>query len=803
MSGGLGTRLRPLTCDIPKPMVPIFNRPVMEYSVNLLRKHNIKDIAVTLYYLPNTIIDYFGDGKNHHVNIDYFVEDRPLGTGGSVRNTHGFIDSTIVVISGDAFTDVDLNRAIGFHRERGSKATLVLKKEPVPLEYGVVITDDAGRIIRFLEKPSWGEVFSDTINTGIYILEPEVFDYYDQGENFDFSKDLFPKLLEDNVPIYGYVTDEYWCDVGDINSYIQTHLDILSDESRLYLIGSEQGERVWIGEGTIIEKGAKLYPPLVIGENTTIKSNAIIGPYTVIGNNCFIDQGVSIKKSIIWDHVNIFKNSEIRKAIICDNVNIDQQSRVFEGAAIGSYSRISKNSTIKPKVKIWPYKVVEEDTTVAGNLIWEERVSKKLFGYRGVSGRLNETITPEVATKLGASFASVLKPGGTFVVNGDEHKTSSIVKNSIVSGIANTGGLVIDINNSTMPMCRFGVRFFKADGGIQIRMDDFDRTLVHIEFIDNMGANIDNSLEKKVENCFLQEDFKRCYENEIRDLINICNFSELYLKEGINQLENVDKTLSIKPKIVMSSPSKNILDLADRFLKSIGCQVKIVEYDKRVTIDTLRNIVLDEEAFLGILYSSDGEKMSLTDGFNLVEDDRYYMLTILLGFKTGSMKEAVVPYSFPRALEKLAKEYKGKTIYSKSNVSDLIKTLVDKNIDFQYILNFDSIWATGKIIDYLIGNDITMNKLIQDLPQYYYFKREIPCRWDDKGKVIRKLAEDRKDGIELKQGVRFIDEKGWVLIIPDEEKPKFNLYIEGYNEEYAEELWLEYDKKIRELLKKK
>jgi len=802
MSGGLGTRLRPLTCDIPKPMVPIFNRPVMEYTVKLLRKYNIKDIAVTLHYLPNTIINYFEDGKNYDVNINYFVEDRPLGTGGSVKNAQEYLDNTVVVISGDAFTDVDLDKAIKFHRQKGSKATLILKRDPVPLEYGVVIIDESGKIVRFLEKPSWGEVFSDTINTGIYILEPEVFDYYEKGQNFDFSKDLFPKLLEDNVPMYGYVTDQYWCDVGDLNSYIQTHLDILSDESRYHLIGREQGERIWIGKGTTIEKGAKLYPPIVIGEDSIIKSNATIGPYAVIGNNCTIDEGVSIKMSVLWDNVTIFRNSEIRKAIICDNVTIDQQSRVFEGATIGSYSRISKNCTIKPKVKIWPYKVIEEGTNVTGNLIWEDRVTKKLFGYRSISGRLNETITPEVATKLGASFATVIKPKGTFIVNSDQHNTSKLVKNSIISGISSTGGLVIDINNSTIPMCRFSVKFFNADGGILIRTDDFDENLVHIEFINHIGANIDKNLEKKVESSFLLEDFKRCCEKEIRDVVNIYNFSEIYLKEGINQIKNIDKITSRKPKIVISSPSKNMLDLAERFLKDIGCQIKIVEYDKNVTVETIRNTVLDEAAFLGILYSSDGEKMSITDGFNIIEDDRYYVLTILMGLKSGSIKEAVIPYNFPRVIEKLVKEYKGRTIYSKSNVSEIIRTLVDKNIDFQYVLNFDSIWATGRIIDYLIDNDVTINQLVQDLPQYYYFKKEIPCRWDDKGKVIRRLAENRKEGMELKQGVRFIDDKGWVLIIPDDEKPKFNLYIEGYNEEYAEELWLEYDKKIRSLLEK-
>lgn len=800
MSGGIGTRLRPLTCDLPKPMVPIFNKPVMEYIIDLLKRYQINDVAVTLHYLPNMVMDYFGDGEKFDMNINYYIEDEPLGTGGSVKNAQEFINDTIVVISGDAFTNVDLRRAYEFHVQRGSKATLVLKREPVPLEYGVVITDENGRIIKFLEKPSWGEVFSDTINTGIYILEPEVFDYFEKGQNFDFSKDLFPRLLKDNVPMYGYVTDRYWCDVGDLNSYIQTHIDILSNEDKHYLLGRNQGKGVWVGEGTIIEKGTKLYPPIFIGKNSIIKKGAVIEPYTIIGENCVIGEGTSIKRSILWSNVNISKNCEIRKSVICNNAIVDEHSRIFEGSAIGAYTRISKNSTIKPKVKIWPYKIIEENTVVTDNLVWEERVSKKLFGYRNISGRINETITPEVATKLGASFATVIKENGTIVVNSDECNTSTLIKSSIISGILSTGAMVIDIDNSTTPICRFGVKYFKADGGIYIRTDYFDENKIYIEFINNKGANIDKSTERKIENTFILEDFRRFSENEIQDVVNIDKFYQIYLKEGIDGIENIEKISSYKPKIIMSSPSRNILILAEKYLKSIGCQVETVEFNKSLTIEDMRNMVLDKDGELGIIYSNDGERLVLTDGFNIVEDEKYYMLTMLIGFKTGAIKEAVIPYNFPRVMEKLAKEYRGRTIYSKSNISEIIKTIVDRNIDFQYIINFDSIWATGKIIDYLIGSDVTIDQLLKELPEYHYFKKEIPCRWDDKGKIIRRLIEDRNKGIELKEGVRFIDDKGWVLIIPDDEKPQFNLFIEGYNEEYAEELWTEFNEKVHNLI---
>ncbi|NLX61391.1 MAG: nucleotidyl transferase [Tissierellia bacterium] len=800
MSGGIGTRLRPLTCDLPKPMVPIFNKPVMEYGIKLLKKYNIDNIAVTLHYLPNKIIDYFGDGDKFDVKLNYYIEEKPLGTGGSVKNAEDFLDSTIVVISGDAFTNIDLEKAYDFHKEKGSKATLILKREPIPLEYGIVVTDEEGRIIRFLEKPSWGEVFSDTINTGIYILEPEVFDYYKKGENFDFSKDLFPRLLENNVPMYGYITDEYWCDVGDLNSYINTHIDILADKNHHKLIGEKKGESLWIGKGTIIEKGTKIYPPVYIGENTVIKSGAILEPYTVIGDNCFIDQGASIKRSIIWNNVSIGNSCEIRGSVLCDYVKVDERVRIFDSSAIGASAKISKMSTIKPRVKIWPHRTVGENMIISDNLKWEDNASKKLFGYRNICGKLNETITPEVASKLGAAFATIMEKGGTFVVNSDEHSASILIKNSIIAGIMSTGALVIDIKNSTLPMCRFGVKHYKADGGIQVRTDCMDPNTIYLEFVNKNGRNVDKNTERKIENTYILEDFHRCRGHEIKEVVNVYNFCQIYLREGISKIKNREKIASKKPYIVISSPSKNIIDLANTYLKALGCEVRTLEFKRGMNIEAVKNIVLNEDGFIGILYDGDGEKLSLTDGFNIVEDHKYYMLAMLIGFKTGAVKEAIVPYNYPRIMERIAKQYKGKTIYNKSNISELLETIEEKKEDFQYIVSFDSIWATGKILDYLVENDVSLNELVHQLPEYYYFKKEIPCRWDDKGKIIKSLSIDRKEGIELVKGVRFIDDKGWVLIEPDDESPKFNLYIEGHNEEYAEELWIQYNDKINKLM---
>ncbi|MDD4336537.1 MAG: nucleotidyltransferase family protein, partial [Firmicutes bacterium] len=217
MAGGKGTRLRPLTCSMPKPMVPVVNRPMMEHVVDLLVAHGFTDLACTLCYMPEAIRSHFGDGSSMGCRITYSVEDTPLGTAGSVRALGDFLDDTFLVISGDALTDIDLASAVAFHREKDAAVTIVLTRVATPLEYGVVIVDDDGRITRFLEKPSWGEVFSDTVNTGIYVLEPEIMRKVSPSCEFDFSKNLFPMLLGEGYPMYGYIADGYWCDIGNLD----------------------------------------------------------------------------------------------------------------------------------------------------------------------------------------------------------------------------------------------------------------------------------------------------------------------------------------------------------------------------------------------------------------------------------------------------------------------------------------------------------------------------------------------------------------------------------------------------------
>src|SRR5688500_17395158 len=253
MAGGEGTRLRPLTSNQPKPMVPIVGKPCMEHIVELLRQHGLEDVIVTLAFMPQSIRSYFGAGETYGVTIRYSVEESPAGTAGSVKLAEDALEETFLVISGDALCDIDLSSLISFHRAKEGLVTIALKSVENPLEFGIVVTDADGRIERFLEKPSWGQVFTDTINTGIYVIEPEVLRHVPTDRPYDFSKELFPLLLAMGRQLYGYVADGYWQDIGNLDQFRQANFDALDERVRLNVAGIRLRGNVWVGEGVDLD----------------------------------------------------------------------------------------------------------------------------------------------------------------------------------------------------------------------------------------------------------------------------------------------------------------------------------------------------------------------------------------------------------------------------------------------------------------------------------------------------------------------------------------------------------------------
>jgi len=359
LAGGKGTRLRPLTCLKPKPLIPIVNKPIIVHIIESLRWAGIDEFIITLGYLGDQIINTVGDGERFGVSVRYSIEKEPLGTAGSVKNAENLIDDEpFCVVSGDLLVEVDLKKILRFHEKNGATVTMALTEVEDPSQYGIVETDRFDRVIRFLEKPSPLDTFSKTINAGVYILEKDVLDHIPEKTFFDFSNDLFPSLL-DKKNIYGYYFDGYWNDLGRIESYFEATMDILSGRVMTPSIRDVISERalyeggVIIGENSIIDENANIEGPVVIGSNTRIEKDVSITSYSVIGDNVHIHRGVLLDSSIVHSNTRIREESIIKGSIIGEGCNISEKVTMDRGTVIGDNSKIGRQSKIYAGIKIW------------------------------------------------------------------------------------------------------------------------------------------------------------------------------------------------------------------------------------------------------------------------------------------------------------------------------------------------------------------------------------------------------------------------------------------------------------------
>ena len=784
MAGGEGTRLRPLTCNIPKPMMPIMDKPIMEYAVELLKNVGIKDIGATLQYLPDEIINYFGDGRDFGVNISYFIEETPLGTAGSVKNAEAFLNDTFIVISGDALTDIDLSKAIAFHKRKGAVATLVLKEESVPLEFGVVVTDDEGGVTGFLEKPGWGEVFSDKINTGIYILEPEIFKYYKKNKKFDFSGDLFPLLLKEKVPVFGYVAEGYWCDIGNIDQYMKCHFDILKGIANMNINAEKYGEDIWVGKDCEISPKANILKPVYIGRSTKIYENAQIGPYTVLGENNIISKEATIKRSILFNNCYIGDKAQIRGAVLCRKVQIESKCSVFEEAALGNDTIIKDKAIIKPGVKIWPNKVIESGTLVNCNIIWKEKALKSIFGKDGISGDINVDITPEFVSKLGSAYGAVLKSDSRVAIACSDNGAAQMFKYSLATGLLSMGMEVIDLKKMPMAFTRQSILFFGAQAGIYVRVNRNAPEKVTIIFMDENGLNIDRVMERKVESSFMREDFRRVKTDKFKHMEHIYNCLEYYKRQLINglSLENIKNQ---KYRIVLSTEDTMIFEVIDEILKELKVEVKL--YDKFGDIEGLAQRVIEDSASLGIEIDEECKRPVIVDEKgNIIRDNLYDALNALVMLKTHNIKILVVPVTASSTMEKLAKICGCKFVRTKTAHKFILETYL-KNVPYLserdmvsvYLMTLDAVSVCAMVINFMANCNRTLSQITSTIPQYYTFKKEIKCPWNMKGKLMRNLIEENTSkSIDLIEGVKLNFEDGWALVLPDADEPLCKIYTE-------------------------
>ncbi len=805
MAGGQGSRLRPLTCDLPKPMVPVGNRPIMEYAVDLLKEHGIKDIGVTLQYLPQKIIDHFGDGNSFGVKMNYFIEEIPLGTAGSVKNASEFLNETFIVISGDALTDLNLSSAINFHKTTNALATLVLTEVSNPLEYGVVITDRSGNIKRFLEKPGWGEVFSDLVNTGIYIMEPEVLNYFDYQVKFDFSKDLFPLLLNNNKKIFGCSLSGYWCDVGNIDQYIQAQKDILEQKVNVKPKGTLINTKNDI-KSSEIPKEAVISGPVLLGDNCRLCEDVFLGPDTVIGSNVVLDKGASVKKSIIWNNTYIGKYSAIRGGVVGQGVIIKPNVNIFEGAAIGNNSIINDLSMVKPNVKIWPDKTIETGVVVKESLVWGTKQKKELFGTEGVPGLINWDITPELGARLGVAYGSIIKPNKMVTVSSNDQPVTKMIKNALVTGLISTGVNVRDLGSITTPAHRLSAQKFKVNGGIHVKRDLLTPEKCWVQFFDEKGVNIERNIERKIENMYCMEEFRRVKSESVGKVIEERCFLETYLDKILKDT-NIDIIRKLGGNIVVNAEgtvNTLVTTIAEKLNLGI---INLIERENKRVIKNIVELVKKYNAHMGVIFDNNGENLILIDNKgNIIDQHTFIALMVFILMKTTKGRTVVVPVTASDVVEKVAEKFGGKIVRTKTTPWAVMKAALNNENNeessySQFFFQNDSIYAVTKIFEFLSKENTTLSNLIEEIPEIHIKVKSTNCPWEHKGRVMRAIIEEENnDNIELIDGVKIKNKNGWTLVLPHADEPLYNIYGEGKDFETAEELVNVYKDKINNIL---
>jgi mannose-1-phosphate guanylyltransferase/phosphomannomutase len=814
MAGGEGSRLRPLTCDLPKPMVPIVNYPVMEYIIELLKRYKITDIAVTSFYLPQVIEDYFGNGEKWGVNLHYFVEEEPLGTAGSVHNADEFLDETFIVISGDAITDYDLEKAINFHLEKDAEATLVLGREEVPLDYGVVMTNEEGQIVRFLEKPNWGQVFSDTINTGIYILNPVIFELYKKNTKFDFSKDLFPMMLEKKMKLYGVAQKGYWNDIGSLEEYFKTQFDLLDQKINLPLKGvSILKDNILIEEGVEIDETARLTGPLYIGSGSVISADVQL-ENCIIGRNCRIHPHASLKKSILWDNNIIGDYAEIRGATLANNTQVKTRATIFDGAVLGKNVVIGKESRIRPGIKIWPDKEVDDKTEVETNIVWPNHWTRNLFSNKGVIGESNIDITPEFVTNLAVAYGSTLSKDDEVIISSDSYNMSKALKRAMIGGLQAAGIDVIDIGDgATTAITRYSVVKLKGQGGIHIRTSYQDPRNTVVEFLNDQGVNISIGEQKGIEKKFFTMDYNRVFTNEIGGFSYAPEMTRRYIDDLLESI-NAEEIRRNYFSIVIDYEHDNLGDILPLFLKKLNCQLlstrnystnnlplslqQRLEARERVT-----RIMEDNDADLGIIIDHNGEELHLVTGNGEVLSRSHYQVLLSYILLEKGLKKLFLPVNTPRAVELMAENYGAEIEYTPINPQEPMARYY--NIEGNHsILNFypysDGIAGLALILEKMADENIKLEQLLNRLPEFHLNNAEISCDWKSKGKVMRHLSQEADENVELIDGIKFHHPRGWALVIPDNERAVFHVFAEGQDLETAESLTGFYLEKVKQII---
>lgn len=756
MAGGEGKRLRPLTLGNPKPMVPLLGRPVLEHLIRLLKDYGVTDLTVTLGHQPQAVMDYFGDGTKFGVRLTYFVEEEPLGTAGSVAHCAAALGGEdFFVLSGDCVCDLDLGRLAAFHKERGAVATLGLYRHPTPLEYGMVVTRSDGRVEEFVEKPAWGQVVSDLVNTGIYVLSPAALERVPKERSWDFGRDLFPALLQADAPLYGCPLEGYWRDMGDCGDYLECVCDALGGKVKLDPGLPLQAPGIWAAQP--VPEGVALVPPCWIASQVRLEPGCLIGPHVVLEQGTWVGEKAMVQRSVLLEGAGAGAHATLYGAILGRNATVRRGAVLNEGAVLGENSLAEEGSQLLERVKLWPGQRAEAGCRLARTVTSGSQKGSLRFGDGGtIQGVLGEDLGPEALMALG----SVLGTEGPVGLGCSDTPAGRMLARAAAAGVSAAGGQVLT-GELDCPV-QWAWAAGKEGLTVTLFVEAEGEGPVYLHLFDCRGLPLGRAWERKLEQAMAQGELRRVRAGQVTDPQRL-ELSALLWAETVAHQASLGRPFlrRLTVGVGRDTPEDRALGMA---LKALGCQV---EEQWRPGIPAF------SAGHGGFRLTAQDEKGALLDSGQLLT------LVTLIEMENGGGKVAV-PAGGSAAVDLVAAGYGG----------TVLRLDRDGEEARELYASLPWLWSAPSAAVRICARMGTAGQKLEALmtktPRFHSWRREVPLL-SDRGRVMQALAGDRArpgsgEGLRVRTG------SGWVYLTPLARRQALRVLAEGPDLELAAEL---------------
>ncbi len=746
MAGGEGKRLRPLTCTVPKPMAKILGKPVIEYIFDLLLLNGVTDAAVTLGYMPHIIEKAYESGYKN-MKLNFIREDEPLGTAGSVKNAAADFKEPFVVISGDALCDFDLEKIMTYHKAAGAMITVVAVDAGDPREYGIINTDRENRIVGFVEKPSWSQALSSLANTGVYIINPECLELIPKGKPYDFAKDLFPMMLERDMPIFCYHTSDYWCDIGNIESYLKCNRDAFD--------GKFKAPVSCIADGIFVKKSMpkgdySVIPPVYIGENAEISDGAVIGPYAVVDDGCYLGRNSAVRYSAVLENSWLADKAKVTGAVVCSGAALKKGASMFEGSVAGSGSVVGEFAGVKPGVLVWPGKIVPSQTVLDTNLKYGSMKSEYI-GENGITESGGVRLNAETCVRFGAAMGS---NAGKIGIASDGKRSSEIMRYAVMSGIAGSGGSVTDFGESFKAQLDFLVNFCGLDAGVFIKGGDEKS----IEICGKGGLPITRSFERLLENAMSKCEFREASEREINEIAEMHSVKNIYVQELMKQAKGG----------------------LNGVCASFECENESI---KSIITDCAARLGVTQSDSLVLRISPDGSHVTALSEGEGCGYETLLSVCCLHEMKKGN--DISVPYDAPSFLDELTNGRCRVMRYLSTPADDsdsAARSLAEKQVFVR-----DGLFLSLKLLSVMKERGKSLSELADEIPKKYIFRKTVSLSFSPSF-ISKLVGEDEKNYRNTREGIKLVRQEGSLLIIPEKSGKSVRILAEADTAETAEEL---------------